>query len=76
MYRTFSVLVLLGFIVWGFLMLERFGEGSRAREFAERADDANTSERCAEYRTTDGEDEETWSLGYVGRVRQLAHGCF
>lgn len=39
-------------------------------------DDATVADRCAEFREVDEEDEDIYSLGYKGRIRQLLHGCF
>lgn len=38
-------------------------------------DDAEVSDRCAEFRRVDAQDEDVYSLGYGGRIRQLLHGC-
>ncbi|MBI4087017.1 hypothetical protein HY416_03500 [Candidatus Kaiserbacteria bacterium] len=76
MHRTFSVLLILGLIVWAFLLLDRANPGEQAIDLAGKADDANTADRCAKYKSTDEDDSNTWSLGYEGRIRQLAHGCF
>ncbi len=78
MNRIFSVLIIFGIIVWIFLMWER----TQPERYAEHFDDANTADRCAEFRqrgdevTGDEEDEDVWSLGYRGRIKQLLNGCF
>lgn len=76
MYRIFSALIVLGAIVWVFLLLQRAQLGDQVKEVTKKADNANATDRCAKYRMTDGGDEGVWSLGYEGRIRQLAHGCF
>lgn len=76
MQRVFSILIIVGIIVWAFLLLERAQPDRRVEELTEQFDDANTTDRCAKYRTTDDNDLTTWSLGYEGRIRQLMHGCF
>lgn len=83
MYRTFSILVLVGLIVWGFLLLSRYAPGVSLSGFSEEVDDATKADRCAQFRTTEGvglegeqADDGTWKLGYGGRIRQIVHGCF
>lgn len=76
MRRIFSILIIFGLIVWGFLLWERMQLEQRVKEIAEEVDDANTTDRCAKYRMTIEDDLTTWSLGYGGRIRQLVHGCF
>lgn len=76
MQRLFPVLITLGIIVWVFLLWQRTQPIERVEDIAERIDDANTDDRCAKYRMHNYEDESTWSLGYSGRLKQLAHGCF
>ena len=76
MTRAFSILIISGIIVWGFLMWERTQPTRRVEDIAEKVDDANTADRCAKYRMMDDGDESTWALGYEGRIRQLVHGCF
>ena len=76
MMRAFSILIIFGIIVWGFLLWDRTQPVRRVEDIAEKVDDANTTDRCAKYRMTDGGDENTWTLGYEGRIRQLVHGCF
>lgn len=76
MYRIFSVLLILGVIVWAFLLFQRVEPGQQVETIAGKIDDATVSDRCAEYRLTDGNDDSTWSLGYEGRIKQLVHGCF
>lgn len=75
MHRALSILILIGLMIWGFLMLERFNRPSHISEISTRMDDAETAERCAEFRMNDGEDESVWSLGYAGRIKQFIHGC-
>lgn len=83
MYRIFSVLIILGLFVWGFLLYQRHGSDTLVPEYAGWVDDAEETERCAQYRTEvadDGDldaeaDGDAWSLGYGGRIRQLIHGC-
>ncbi len=76
MRRIFSILLILGVIVWGFLLWDRTRPDRRIETLVEQADNAETADRCAKYRVTDGGDESTWSLGYAGRIRQLVHWCF
>ncbi len=83
MNRIFSVLIIFGIIVWGFLMWDRVQPEERAHDIASEFDDANTTDRCAEFRMTepevtgeDNDDESVWSLGYKGRIKQLLNGCF
>lgn len=76
MQRVFSILITLGVIIWVFLLLERAQPVKEAQTLAGETDNAETSDRCAEYRTTSDEDGSIWSLGYAGRVRQLVHGCY
>lgn len=83
MYRIFSVLIIVGLFVWGFLLYQRHGPSAVVPAYTGRADDAETSDRCARYRTevagggeVAAEEEDAWSLGYGGRIRQLMHGCF
>lgn len=40
--------------------------------------DATRTDRCAQYREEQNIDgnEDVYSLGYKGRIRQLLHGCF
>ena len=75
MHRLFSVLVTLGIIIWVFLLWQRAQPAQRVEWTAGYVDNANTADRCAQYRMTDGNDESTWALGYSGRIRQLVHGC-
>lgn len=39
-------------------------------------EDANVSDRCAQFRQYDDEDKDIYTLGYAGRIRQIFHGCF
>ncbi len=39
-------------------------------------DDATKTDRCAEFRDAGLSDENDYSLGYGGRIRQLVRGCF
>ncbi len=85
MYRAFSTLIILGLLVWGFLLWQRHGPNAMVPEYTGRVDNAEMADRCAQYRTEISRDGETvrgedadisWMLGYGGRIRQLIHGCF
>jgi hypothetical protein len=76
MQRTLSVLIILGLVIWAFLLWDHYQPEQRYEQATENLNDANKTDRCAEYRVTDNGDERTWSLGYEGRIRQLVHGCF
>ena len=76
MQRAFSVLIILGLIMWGFLLWERAQPVAQVERVVGQVDNANTADRCAQYKMPAGEDSSTWSLGYEGRIRQFLHGCF
>ena len=76
MQRLFSVLVILGMIIWVFLLWQQAQPIQRVERTAGYVDNANTADRCAQYRMTDDGDGSTWVLGYGGRIRQLFNGCF
>jgi len=42
MQRVFSILIIVGIIVWAFLLLERAQPDRRVEELTEQFDDANT----------------------------------
>ena len=63
----FIAIIFLGFFLW---------ERAQPEEYTDRIDNAQTSDRCAEFRQRVPDDEGEWSLGYGGRIRQLLHGCF
>lgn len=74
-------LLIIGLIIWGFLLWDRSRPDQYARDFADRAsevelDDATTADRCARFRTASDDDDAIWSLGYMGRIQQLFSGCF
>ena len=75
MRHAFSILLILGLIIWGFLLWDR----ANPKQYTSEFEDAQVSDRCAEFRQevpdADGEDSGVWSLGYEGRIRQLLHGC-
>lgn len=71
MVKTIGFLIGIALIVVvGFVYLN-----TRPLELPSSLEDATTAERCARFRTTDTEDN-VYSLGYGGRIRQLLHGCF
>ncbi len=76
MQRVFSVLITLGIIMWLFLLWQRAQPVLEVEKVVGEVDNANTADRCAQYRMPAGEDASTWSLGYEGRIRQLFNGCF
>lgn len=79
MNRLFPVLIILGIMLWGFLMWDRARPDAAVQEFAAQADNANTADRCAKYRTVvtdDAGDEIGFFLGYKDRLRQLLDWCF
>ena len=74
--RAFSILIMLGIILWVYLLWQRAHPVERIEQIVGEVDDAEVADRCAKYRMNDDGDESTWSLGYEGRIRQLVHGCF
>jgi hypothetical protein len=82
--RFLKIVLLVGILVWAFLMLERAEpEVPRSADVVagidgriENIEDAEASHRCAEFRQEVTEDGAVWTLGYGGRIRQLFKGCF
>lgn len=72
MNRFLGVLIILGIIIWGFLIWEK----TQPAQYAENFDDATKADRCAEFKQTIDDDPDLEVLGYKGRLRQLAKGCF
>ena len=72
MNKLLSILLILAVIFLGFVLWER----AQPEQYTENFEDAQTSDRCAEFRRTAPGDEEEWSIGYGGRISQLLHGCF
>lgn len=69
MQQTLSALVLLGLLLWMFLLYEK----THPMDMLNKIDDANTSERCAQF-GYDVEGERT--LSYGDRIKQLMKGCW
>ena len=69
MQQTLGVLVLVGLILWMFLLYEK----THPVDVLNKVDDANTSERCAQF-GYDVEGER--NLSYGDRIKQLMKGCW
>ncbi len=69
MQQTLSVLVLIGLILWMFLLYEK----THPMDALNKVDNANTSARCAQF-GYDVEGER--NLSYADRIRQLVRGCW
>lgn len=63
---------ILAFVVLVVFFLNR----SFDLNFPVEIEDATKAERCAEFREASPGDEDVFSLGYKGRIKQLWSGCF
>lgn len=63
-------LAVLAVVVFAFMYLN-WTEFTVPSEF-----DDPSSDRCAKFRDVDPDDQEIFSLGYGGRIRQILSGCF
>lgn len=69
MQQALSALVLVGILIWGFLLYQ----DTHPVDVVGKFDNAETSSRCAQY----GYDVEgQQNLGYGDRIKQLMHGCW
>lgn len=76
MERFPSFVLFFGIIVAIFLLWHAYGPAEQFRAVTQKADNAETEERCAEFREELSEEDGIWSLGYAGRFRQFVRGCF
>ena len=72
MQKVFGFLVVLGIVLWVFLVWDR----EQPEKYTENIDNANKSERCLEFKRPVDDVDGAWSLGYKGRIKQLLSGCF